>query len=61
MIMKMKWNKFVLAITTFFYVFIPFASAQAQSPSIDQQIDDVIAPVANFIAGIVFYSVNVTD
>ncbi len=59
--MEMKWNKLVLAITTFLYLLIPIASAQAQSPSIDQQIDNAIAPLSNFIASIVFYSVNVTD
>ena len=59
--MKMKWNNLILAITTFLYLLIPFSSAQAQSPSIDQQIDNAIAPLSNFIASIVFYSVNVTD
>ena len=59
--MKMKWNKFVLAIMTFLYVLIPLATAKAQSPSIDQQIDETIAPFSNTIAGFIFYSVEVYD
>jgi hypothetical protein len=44
-------------------LWIPFALAQdtapAADPGIDATINAIVAPVSNFVAGIIFYSVPV--
>ncbi|MDC3024532.1 alanine:cation symporter family protein [Alphaproteobacteria bacterium] len=51
-------NKFSIILVS---IFIYFQTSFLHSASIDEGINEVLSPVSNFVAGIVFYSVNLGD